>query len=80
MIIKDSFSLDFCFLQKNGDEDDSDEDDSDGAMEIDAPKCQSSLSQNRSVAEETTSMKDDSPVVDDGWTVVSSKRGKGRKN
>lgn len=79
MIIEDSFSLDFCFFQQNGDEEDSDEDDNDGAMEIDAPKCQSSQNQNRAVAEETTSMKDDSQV-DDGWTVVSSKRGKGRKN
>lgn len=79
---KNHLTPDFYFFQHNGDdEEDSDEDDGGdartenlAAMEVDAP----SLNQNESVAGET-SMKDDAQV-DEEWTVVSSRRGKGRKN
>ncbi|KAH6807463.1 hypothetical protein C2S51_028571 [Perilla frutescens var. frutescens] len=72
--------------QHNGDDDeDSEADDGDNAMienntsemEVDAPQCQSSLNQKDTVCDETN-MKE-VPEVADGWTVVSSRRSKGRK-
>lgn len=72
------------FQPTSDDEEDSEEDDHDNAlnnsseMEVDPPQCQSNLSQKATVSDET-SMKE-APEVVDGWTVVSSRRSRGRKN
>lgn len=49
-------------------------------MEVDArqPQCGSSLDQKDTVADETGVK--DAPEFVDGWTVVSSRRRRGRKN
>ncbi|XP_057781065.1 uncharacterized protein LOC130999531 [Salvia miltiorrhiza] len=88
----DAPSISYTRQANSDDEEDSDEDDDDNAtmennssaMEVDAPhpqpqrQCQLSLGRKDAVADETGT-KDASEVVD-GWTVVSSRRSKGRKN
>lgn len=74
----------------NNDEEDSEDDDCDAdaddalrednssKMEVDAPQIQSSLNRMDTTNGHPSSR--EAPEVVDGWTVVSSRRGKGRRN
>lgn len=87
------FHLHCCQPSGSGEEDSEDDDgDADGGgdcdgtlrednsseMEVDAPQCQSSLNQ-KDTATDAPSLKE-VPEVADGWTVVSSRHRRGRKN
>ncbi|KAI3471809.1 hypothetical protein Pfo_028462 [Paulownia fortunei] len=69
----------------SNDEDESDDDGGDNMegensteMEVDAPQCQSSLNQKGTMTDDP-SLKE-VPEVVDGWTVVGSRRNRGRRN
>ncbi|EYU38641.1 hypothetical protein ABFS82_12G151100 [Erythranthe guttata] len=63
---------------EDNNEDDTLSKDNSSEMEIDAPKSQSSPSQKDSLPDQT-SQRETPPQVVDGWTVVPSRRSKGKK-
>lgn len=75
-----------CCQPGGNDSDDSDDgggddnarEENSSEMEVDAPEYQSSLNQKSAMTDEP-SLKEASDVVD-GWTVVSSRRHRGRRN
>ena len=62
---------------EDDDSDDNNEDDNSANMDVDIPKSESNLNSNKTV---NGSQPDVQGEADDGWSVVSRRKNKGRKN
>ncbi|XP_073131047.1 uncharacterized protein [Henckelia pumila] len=87
--LKEAVAPRISYVRQAGskDEDDSEDDDDEilgeattSEMEVDAPECQSILNQKNTVTDGSSSLEENVPEVVDGWTVVTSRRNKGRRN
>ncbi|KZV47537.1 hypothetical protein F511_32791 [Dorcoceras hygrometricum] len=87
--LKEAVAPRISYVRQAGSDDEDDGEDGDdeilgeeisSEMEVDAPESMSNINQKNTNTDGNSSLEDNVPQVVDGWTVVSSRRNKGRRN